>query len=72
MKKLQGGFIGLIVLLVIVLIILGYYGFNVRNILNAPVVHDNLSYIWDLAVAFWKDFIVAPIIWIWSKLQGLF
>lgn len=66
--KRNGGFIKLIVLLVIVLILLGYFGFNVENILNSPLVKGNLTYVWNLTVAFWNNYLSVPFTFIWDKI----
>ena len=58
------GFIGMIVVIIIGLIVLGFFGYNLREIISSGTVHDNLSYAWN-------TFIVAPLTWLWDKLQSL-
>lgn len=62
------GFVQLIVMLVIVLIVLGYFGFNIEKILKSPMVSGNLSYVWNLAVTFWNNFLVGPATFVWDKI----
>lgn len=64
----HGGFIKLIILLVIVLIVLGYFGFNIQQIINSPTVSGNLSYVWNLALNFWNNFLVVPVTYVWNKI----
>lgn len=62
------GFIKTIILIVIALIVLGYFGYNLRDIISSPVVRDNLSYAWDLAIKLWNNFLAAPALWIWNNI----
>ena len=63
------GFIKLILLIVIALVVLGFFGYNLRDIINSPSVHDNLAYVWDLVVRFWNTFLAQPFAWLWDKVQ---
>ena len=71
-KQGRGGFIKLILLIVIALVVLGFFGYNLRDIINSPTVHDNLVYVWDLIVKFWNMFLATPFHWIWDKIQAMF
>lgn len=62
------GFITTIVLIVIALIVLGFFGYNIRNIINQPTVQDNLNYVWDFVKDIWNRFLVGPATFIWDKL----
>ncbi|PIQ68157.1 MAG: hypothetical protein COV91_05525 [Candidatus Taylorbacteria bacterium CG11_big_fil_rev_8_21_14_0_20_46_11] len=66
------GFIKTILVIVIGLIMLGYFGYNLKDIVSSPTVHENLVYVWDLIVKLWNTFLATPILWVWDKLQGLF
>lgn len=48
--KNKRGLIDTVVLIVVALIILGYFKIDVREIVNTPVVKDNLHYAWELVV----------------------
>lgn len=65
------GFIKAIVVIVIALIVLGYFGYNIKDILNSPKVHDNLVYLWNLIVKIWNNFLAEPAGWVWDKITGL-
>lgn len=65
------GFIKLILIIVVALIVLGYFGYNLKDIVSSPTVHDNLVYVWDLIVRLWNTIIVTPALWLWDKIQGL-
>lgn len=70
--KGNGGLIKMVLLIVIALIVLGYFGYNLKDIVNSPTVHDNLVYVWDLLVKLWNTFIATPAVWLWDKIVGLF
>ena len=63
-----GGFIKMILLIVIALVVLGYFGYNLKDIVNSPTVHDNLVYVWDLIVKLWNTLLAEPATWIWDKI----
>ena len=70
-QKGKRGFITTILLIVIALIVLGLFGYNLKDIIDSPTVHGNLAYVWGIVVYLWNTFVVAPIVWVWDKLQGL-
>ena len=65
------GFIKAIVLIVIGLIVLGYFGYNLKDIIASPTVHDNLVYVWNLIVKLWDNVLATPAMWIWNTITGL-
>lgn len=68
MRAKQKGFVKLVIILVIVLIILGYFGFNIKEIIQSPSVSGNLNYAWGLAVTVWNKVLVVPITFVWNKI----
>lgn len=67
----KGGFIKLILLIVIALVVLGFFGYNLKDIIDSPTVKENLVYVWGLAVKFWNAFLATPANWVWDKIQGV-
>lgn len=65
------GLIKMVLLIVIALVVLGYFGYNLRDIIDSPTVKENLSYVWGLAVKLWNNFLAAPAEWLWDKIQAL-
>jgi len=59
----RGGFLKIILLIVIALIVLGFFGYNLRDILNSEGVRGNLAYGWEMALKAWN--------WIWDTLSGV-
>ena len=68
MRNEQKGFVKLIIVLVIVLIVLGYFGFNIKSIVQSPSVSGNLNYVWGLVVTLWNKFLVVPVTFVWEKI----
>jgi len=67
----SAGFIKMILVIVIALIVLGFFGYNIKDIVNSPTVHNNLVYVWGIVVYLWKTFIVVPALWLWDKIQEI-
>ncbi|MFA6404556.1 MAG: hypothetical protein WCW03_00930 [Candidatus Paceibacterota bacterium] len=63
----RGGLLRTVIFIVAILIILGYFGFNLRNIVASPVVHDNLIYAKELVVVGWNDYLKRPATYLWDK-----
>ncbi len=73
-KKLvmnRGGVVRTVLFLVAVLIVLGYFGFNLRNIVNSPIVHDNLDFAKEVILNSWNNFIKPSLNWIWNLISKL-
>ncbi len=62
----QGGFIKWIVLILILLIVLGYFGFDVREIIESDQVQDNIHYVWTFVVNVWDTYLKGPAIYLWN------
>ncbi|MFA6458943.1 MAG: hypothetical protein WCV79_00915 [Candidatus Paceibacterota bacterium] len=65
-KKNNGerGLVKMIVLIVIALIILGYFGFNLREIVSSPTVHDNLIYFKEVVINVWNSYLKTPVMFL--------
>ena len=57
----------MIILVIIALLILSYFGFNLRNLVNAPTTQDNFSYTSSFVVGIWNDYLKAPLSYIWNQ-----
>ena len=62
------GLVKMIIVIVIILIVLGYFGFNIREIINSPTVSDNLSYTQQLMLSVWNNFLKIPLTYIWNEI----
>lgn len=58
------GFIRTVILIVIALIVLGYFGFDVKEIINGSTVQSNLKTAWDFVLMVWNNYLAAPVIFI--------
>ena len=66
------GFIQTVIIIIVALIILGYFGFNLRNIVNSSTVHDNLQFVKELVLAVWNMYLKAPLTYISNLIVGVF
>ncbi len=48
--KRDRGIIHVLLLIVIVVVILGFFKINVKDVISAPIVQQNLNYVWELIV----------------------
>lgn len=62
----QSGFFKLIILIIIAVIALGYFGFDLREIVNSPKVQDNLQYSWSIVTFVWFTYLSEPAKYIWN------
>lgn len=54
------GIVAVLIILIVAVIILGYFGFDIRRIIESPQVQENLLYLWNL--------IKIPFIWLFDLL----
>ncbi|MBC8465113.1 MAG: hypothetical protein H8D63_01960 [Parcubacteria group bacterium] len=64
----QRGFIKTIIIVVVIIIILGYFGFNLRDIIESEDVQHNLTYAWDGVVYAWDTWLKEPSTWFWENI----
>jgi hypothetical protein len=70
-ENYQKGFIKTILIIVVALIILGYFGYNLRDIINSPTVQDNLSFGKEVSIKVWQSFLRVPILFLWNIIISL-
>ena len=61
------GFIKAILLIVVALVVLGFFGYNLKDIVNSPDVKGNFAYVWDLLVKLW-NWILTLLSWVWDNI----
>ena len=59
----RGGIVGYILIILAVVIVLGYFGFDLRGIIESPQVQENLQYVWNI--------IKPPVVWVWDLVKGI-
>ena len=68
------GLIKTILIIVIALIILGYFGFNIKDIINSSTVQSNLHVFWDFIFKIWNNYLATPVIYVakilWKLIQA--
>ncbi|NTV44177.1 MAG: hypothetical protein HGA67_00570 [Candidatus Yonathbacteria bacterium] len=62
----QRGFIQFVLIIIVIIVILGYFGFNLRDIMETPAVKDNLSFVWQAVVDLWDNWLREPVVWFWN------
>ena len=67
----KGGFVKAVIFVLVALIVLGYFGYNIADIINKPVVQGNLEWAWNLTKNVWNGFIEKPAIFVWNQVAGL-
>lgn len=61
------GLVKAILLIVVALVVLGFFGYNLRDIVDSPTVSENLRYAWGLVVKLWNVVLVRPALWLWDN-----
>jgi hypothetical protein len=61
------GLVKMIIVIVIALVALGYFGFNIKDIIESQSVQNNLHYVWDFVVKIWSLYLAAPVVFVWNK-----
>lgn len=61
----------MIILIVIALLILGYFGINLRSVVNSPTTQDNFSYVWNNVVDVWNNYLKVPATYLWGIFVNL-
>lgn len=55
-----------IIVLIIALIILGYFGFDIRKAVEAPVSQSNIEYIKNATIYVWNKYLEGPAKYLWN------
>ncbi|MFA4890075.1 MAG: hypothetical protein WC587_00350 [Candidatus Paceibacterota bacterium] len=62
----QAGFIKLIILIVVLLVILGYFGINIRSIVENDTAKSNVGYVWNWCKSMWGTYLASPAKYLWN------
>jgi hypothetical protein len=62
----RGGLVLWVLIIVVALLALSYYGFSLRNLVNAPVTQDNFGYVATTTVTFWDKYLNEPASYLWN------
>ena len=61
------GIIKMVLVIVLALVVLGFFGYNLKDIVNSPDVKGNFSYVWELLAKLW-NWILTPLSWVWDNI----
>lgn len=63
----SAGFIKAIIVIVVALVALGFFGYNLKDIVNSPDVKGNFAYVWELLLKLW-NLLLTPLSWVWDNI----
>jgi len=66
--KTQTGLMKTIIIIIIAVIILGYFGFDLRTIIESESVQQNLIYAWSFVVNIWENYLQRPALYLWNDI----
>lgn len=64
--KTQKGFIKWILIIIIALIVLGYFGIDVREVIESPATQNNLNYAERIVSNVWHNYLKEPATYLWG------
>jgi len=64
----QQGIIKFVLIIIVAIVALGYFGFNLRDIMQSPGVQANLSYAWQICLDAWNGWLKEPVVWFWTNI----
>lgn len=63
---MNDGLIKLVILIIIAAVVLGYFGINVRSIIESRGVKENLGYLWNGTKSIWNAYLAEPAQFVWG------
>jgi len=64
----QTGLMKTVIIVIIAVIILGYFGFDLRTIIESDSVQQNLIYVWNFVVNVWNNYLERPALYLWNDI----
>jgi len=68
LKNDNRGLVRWIFIIIIAIIILSYFGFDLRGIIEAEGMQNNLSYVWGGVIYVWNAYIAGPFDYLWNDI----
>lgn len=68
MAHQEAGFIKLIILIIVLLVILGYFGINIKSIVENDTAKSNVGYVWNWVKAMWGTYLAGPAKYLWNDI----
>ena len=59
------GLVRTVIVIIIALLILSYFGLNIRAIVNSPAGHENFTYVQELMLKVWNNYLKVPVMYLW-------
>jgi hypothetical protein len=67
-KTNRGGIIRSLIIFALVLVLLAYFGFNLRGIVASQTFQDNWSFIKEISINIWANYLSIAFHFIWDNL----
>lgn len=66
--KTKQGIVKTVILIIIALLILSYYGFDLKQTVEAPTTQSNFSYVTHFVVNIWQTYLEKPAKYLWNEI----
>jgi hypothetical protein len=64
----RGGLLRTIIFIIIALLVLSYFGLNIRAIVNSPAGHENFTYVQEIMINVWNNYLKGPATYLWNDI----
>jgi hypothetical protein len=62
----ESGLVRTILIILIAVLVLAYFGIDLRAIVSSPTGQSNLTFIKDILVYVWQNFLARPVMFLWN------
>ncbi len=64
----RGGLLRTVIFIIIILLVLSYFGLNIRAIVNSPAGQENFTYVQEIMINVWQNYLKKPVIYLWNDI----
>ena len=58
----------MVIFIIVILLILSYFGLNIRAIVNSPAGQENFSYVQEIMINVWNNYLKKPVMYLWKDI----
>lgn len=66
-KKSNGGFLKLLIIIIIGIFILSAMNVDLRELVNSPVMQNNIAYVYGGVKSVWDNYLRTPVMFFWNN-----